>query len=96
VRYAQSRGLSLKVSDEFTVPLCATHHHQIHTTGKEREWWQERNLDPLIVACDLWQESRGLNPLANDGASSQERSTDVPPELPPEQRLDRDPTQAPT
>ena len=34
VRYAQSRGLSLKVSDEFTVPLCATHHHHIHTTGK--------------------------------------------------------------
>lgn len=25
VRYAQSRGLSLKVSDEFTVPLCAIH-----------------------------------------------------------------------
>ena len=48
VRYAQSRGLGLKVSDEFTVPLCATHHHQIHTTGKEREWWQERNIDPLI------------------------------------------------
>jgi hypothetical protein len=23
VRYAQSRGLSLKASDEFTVPLCA-------------------------------------------------------------------------
>ena len=30
VRYAQSRGLSLKVSDEFTVPLCAIHHHHIH------------------------------------------------------------------
>ena len=36
VRYAQSKGLSLKVSDEFTVPLCAIHHHHIHTTGKER------------------------------------------------------------
>ena len=50
VRYAQSRGLSLKVSDEFTVPLCAIHHHNIHTTGKEREWWQERNIDPLEIA----------------------------------------------
>ena len=39
--------LSLKVSDEFTVPLCAIHHHNIHTTGKgAREWWQERNIDP--------------------------------------------------
>lgn len=50
VRYAQSRGLSLKVSDEFTVPLCAIHHHDIHTTGKEREWWHERNIDPLEIA----------------------------------------------
>jgi hypothetical protein len=58
VRYAQSRGLSLKVSDEFTVPLCAIHHHHIHTTGKEREWWAERSIDALKVASDLWQRSR--------------------------------------
>ena len=35
---------------EFTVPLCATHHQQLHTTTKEREWWQERNIDPLEIA----------------------------------------------
>ena len=57
VRYAQSKGLSLKVSDEFTVPLCAIHHHHIHATGKEREWWQERKIDPLTVASRLWQQS---------------------------------------
>src|SRR5215470_13751078 len=57
IRYAQSRGLSVKVSDEFTVPLCATHHHQIHTTGKEHAWWQGRNIDPLKVAADLWEKS---------------------------------------
>src|SRR5262249_5315314 len=57
IRYAQPRGLSLKVSDEFTVPLCAIHHHHIHTTGKEQEWWLERNLDPLKVSRELWQKS---------------------------------------
>ena len=62
IRHAQSRGLALKVSDEFTVPLCATHHHHIHTTGKEREWWEERNVDPLIVASRLWQETREPSP----------------------------------
>jgi hypothetical protein len=62
VRYAQSKGLSLKVSDEFTVPLCAIHHHNIHTTGKEREWWQERNIDPLRVANRLWRAGRGRYP----------------------------------
>ena len=63
IRYAQPRGLALKVSDEFTVPLCAIHHHHIHTTGKEREWWQERNLDPLSVASRLWQETRERSPV---------------------------------
>jgi hypothetical protein len=58
VRYAQRKGLSLKVSDEFTVPLCAIHHHHIHSTGKERDWWQERKIDPLSVASRLWQQSR--------------------------------------
>ena len=60
-------GLSLKVSDEFTVPLCAIHHHHIHTTGKEREWWQERNIDPLKIANALWQQSRDRNPSALRG-----------------------------
>ena len=64
VRYAQSKGLSLKVSDEFTVPLCAIHHHHIHTTGKEREWWLERNIDPLKVANRLWREGRERYPAA--------------------------------
>jgi hypothetical protein len=66
IRYAQSKGLSLKVSDEFTVPLCSTHHHQIHTTGKEREWWQEHNIDPLIVANGLWREGRERYPAASE------------------------------
>ena len=59
VRYAQSRGLGIKVSDEFTVPLCATHHQQLHYTTKEREWWEERQIDPLVIADALWRESQG-------------------------------------
>ena len=64
LRYAQPRGLGLKVSDEFTVPLCATHHHHIHHTTREREWWQERNIDPLKIARDLWEESLAHAPGA--------------------------------
>lgn len=76
VRYAQSRGISLKVSDEFTVPLCAIHHNQIHTTGNEREWWRERNIDPLTTAHALWEQTRERRPssierpTSNNGASS--------------------------
>jgi DNA recombination protein Rad52 len=58
VRYAQRRGLNIKVSDEFTVPLCAIHHQQLHNTTKEREWWQHRKIDPVMVAGTLWRESQ--------------------------------------
>src|SRR4029079_4544226 len=58
IRYAQPRGLGLKVSDEFTVPLCAMHHQHLHRTMKEREWWQERKIDPLMIAHALWRESQ--------------------------------------
>jgi hypothetical protein len=58
IRYAQPKGVALKVSDEFTVPLCAIHHSENHTTGDERRWWQERKIDPLTVAAELWSKSR--------------------------------------
>jgi hypothetical protein len=55
IRYAQPKGLALKVSDEFTVPLCAIHHSENHTTGNERRWWEEHKIDPLAVAEELWK-----------------------------------------
>jgi hypothetical protein len=47
-------------------PLCAIHHHHIHTTGKEQEWWQERNIDLLVIAKDLWRQSRERYPTARE------------------------------
>jgi hypothetical protein len=70
VRYAQTRGLRLKVSDEFVVPLCAIHHRQLHQTTKERAWWLERKIDPLIIAAALWRESQRRSP---DSMSSSEQ-----------------------
>ena len=70
LRHAQSRGVSLKVSDEFTVPLCAIHHNDVHRVGKEEAWWQQRNIEPLSIAGALWQESRGRRTLAPDDAGA--------------------------
>jgi hypothetical protein len=64
IRYAQPKGLALKVSDEFTVPLCAIHHSQNYATGDERRWWEERNCDPLQVANQLWLESQASRRLS--------------------------------
>ena len=58
IRYAQPKGLALKVSDEFTVPLCAIHHSQNHATGDERRWWEEHKIDPLPIAEGLWKYSQ--------------------------------------
>ena len=90
LRYAQSRGLGLKVSDEFTVPLCAIHHNQIHTTGKEQEWWQQQNIDPLKVARALWQESREQHPAEKEGhpAGSSEILASSGPGLPQPDTVD--------
>jgi hypothetical protein len=59
IRYAQAKGIALKVSDEFTVPLCAIHHTENHATGDEKRWWQERKIDPLVAAHQLWKANIG-------------------------------------
>ena len=66
LRFAQPRAIGLKVSDEFTVPLCRTHHRQLHQTGNEVAWWEKMNIEPLKIAEQLWQQTH-LKP--NDAES---------------------------
>ena len=54
LRFAQPRAMGRKVSDEFTVPLCATHHHELHMRGNELEWWKDHQIEPLSIAEELW------------------------------------------
>jgi hypothetical protein len=62
LRFAQPRALGRKVSDEFTVPLCRTHHRQLHRYGREEAWWAEIKIEPLGIARQLWDQTRGLTP----------------------------------
>jgi hypothetical protein len=57
VRFAQSRALGRKVSDEFTVPLCRGHHRELHRHGDEAKWWSKSGIDPTIPARELWLET---------------------------------------
>ena len=74
LRFAQPRAMGRKVSDEFTVPLCRTHHRDLHSVGDEERWWTEQHLDPLSVAITLWRTSRPLPELklaaVDDGSKS--------------------------
>jgi ERF superfamily len=60
LRFAQSRALGRKVSDEFTVPLCRAHHREVHRCGDEGLWWQNTGTDPLLAARTLWLETHPL------------------------------------
>ena len=52
------RAMGLKVSDEFTVPLCNGHHDELHRTGDERAWWARHGIiEPLKYAARLWAAS---------------------------------------
>ena len=53
----QPKALGLKVSDEFTVPLCRAHHHDLHRHGNEKAWWVNMQIEPLPIAKELWQAS---------------------------------------
>jgi hypothetical protein len=60
LRFAQSRALGRKVSDEFTVPLCRTHHREVHRCGNEGSWWLNTGIEPLAAARTLWLETHPM------------------------------------
>ena len=76
LRFAQPRALGLKVSDEFTVPLCRSHHREIHRYGDEAAWWSKHRLDPLIVASTLWRQTHPL-PAKPQRSGSDGSATDA-------------------
>jgi Rad52/22 family double-strand break repair protein len=57
LRFAQPRALGMKVSDEFTVPLCRGHHRQLHQAGNEEAWWKGLSIDALETAKGLWEQT---------------------------------------
>ena len=61
LKFAQPTALGRKVSDEFTVPRCPTHHRELHQHGDERTWWEDYNIDPIKVAATLWLSRRSSN-----------------------------------
>jgi hypothetical protein len=57
LRFAQPRGLGLKVSDEFTVPLCRAHHREVHRAGIELNWWRAAGINATSIARELWTDT---------------------------------------
>jgi hypothetical protein len=70
IKFAQPKALGRKVSDEFTVPVCRDHHHELHRHGNEAAWWANLRIAPLTIAQELWQTS----PIHRDQADGSVRS----------------------
>jgi hypothetical protein len=60
LRFAQSKALGRKVSDEFTVPLCRSHHRELHRTSNEVGWWARLGIDPMAMAYKLWTQTHPI------------------------------------
>jgi Rad52/22 family double-strand break repair protein len=73
LRFAQPRALGLKVSDEFTVPLCRGHHRQLHQAGNEVAWWDGLEINALEIAKGLWEQTHLMS------AATDLRTAEVPP-----------------
>jgi ERF superfamily len=58
LRFAQPRAIGRRVSDEYVVPLCRSHHLALHRYGDEPAWWETNKVDPVVVAHELWQRTR--------------------------------------
>jgi hypothetical protein len=62
LRFLQPRALGRKVSDEFAVPLCRSHHRAVHRASDEQAWWRAAGIDPIKDARMLWRQTRRDNP----------------------------------
>jgi hypothetical protein len=60
LRFTQPRAMGRKVSDEFTVPLCRTHHRDNHRFGDEAAWWGRQAIDPVGTSRKLWVSTRRI------------------------------------
>jgi hypothetical protein len=81
LRFAQGRAFGRKASDEFTVPLCRTHHREVHRCGNEEHWWRNTKLDPLAAARTLWLQTHPLPRITDDdilNSMTAERGQAVP------------------
>jgi len=46
--YAQPRAMAKKTGDQYCVPLCHTHHMEMHASPmSEALWWAIQGIDPV-------------------------------------------------
>lgn len=56
LRDTGERGMGLKSTDKWALPLCKHCHHETHRVGTKEElrWFEERGISSKLLAMDLW------------------------------------------
>ncbi len=49
----EQRGLGIKNSDLFTIPLCRKHHDELHSWGDEKLFLDMHGIDPVKMIQDV-------------------------------------------
>ena len=61
ITYAMKRGISQKVGDQYTIPLCIKHHHQLHNCGmSERDFWAKIDIDPIPICAIFYNHHQNM------------------------------------
>lgn len=65
LRKKDERGVSLKATDKWTVPLTWEEHQEIHRFGsrKEEAWFAERGIDCFELAAALWSNRHSIEAM---------------------------------
>jgi hypothetical protein len=53
--HVQPKARGLKAGDQWCVPLCFTHHDELHRHGDEGRWWALQGIDPVEWAEREWK-----------------------------------------
>ena len=59
IMFAEPNAMSMKVGDNWCVPLCHSCHMKLHAFGDERTWWDLQGIDPLKWAKCNWEKFNG-------------------------------------
>ena len=54
--FAEPNAMSMKVGDNWTVPMCHAHHMELHRFGDEKLWWDLQGVDPVPIAEQLFKD----------------------------------------
>lgn len=64
---ASERGVGMRATDKWAVPLCRIHHDALHriSSRREKQWFYDGGIDPYDLAVALWVSTGDLERMVN-------------------------------